>query len=170
MSMDDGVVVADKAALKVTALVTAALWGKFFLTVSGQGKQRFLSSNRPPEDGRWGIHNKEKPTGFGLNDSPASMKEQVEKQQRWDRIVMNDLENIPIGLIVSWASAFVSGLDGTSDGFSTLHIVGVLMFGVGRVGHTISYINALQPHRTWSYATALLGVFLMLISLIGNVF
>ncbi len=36
---------------------------------------------------------------------------------------MNDLENIPIGLIVSWASAFVSGLDGTSDGFSTLHIV-----------------------------------------------
>ena len=55
--------------------------------------------------------NKEKGNGFALateaSDEPVakSAKKEIETQMRWDRIVQNDLENLPLGFLVAWVRA-----------------------------------------------------------------
>ena len=66
---------------------------------------------------------------------------------RWNRILINDLENIPIALIVFWASVIVSGKEWNQ--YITTISMGLFMFF--RSTHTISYANSLQPYRSLSY-------------------
>ena len=59
--------------------------------------------------------NKEKGNGFTLatdaSDEPVakSAKKEIETQMRWDRIVQNDLENLPLGFVVAWVRAAAEG-------------------------------------------------------------
>jgi glutathione S-transferase len=56
----------------------------------------------------------------------------------WERIVRNDMENIFMGLIVTWGSLF-------SAANALAHSVCVVIFTVSRILHTLSYAYELQP-------------------------
>ncbi|KAJ3412718.1 hypothetical protein HDV05_000346 [Chytridiales sp. JEL 0842] len=70
---------------------------------------------------------------------------------RWQRILMNDLENIPIGLLVAWGSAF-------SPKSVKTHIVLVMAFAALRCGHTWAYAKGVQPWRSLCWFGGVLSV------------
>ena len=85
------------------------------------------------------------------------LKEAREDEARWTRIVMNDLENIPLALIIFWGSSFV--LLKSYDFYGIL----LLSFVLGRLSHTTCFRFGLQPWRSISYLVAILGVFINLL-------
>lgn len=65
---------------------------------------------------------------------------------RWRRIVANDLENIPLGLIVLWSAGMAVSAKGSkaADGV----IVLTSLFTIFRFCYTYAFIKKLQPWRT----------------------
>jgi glutathione S-transferase len=144
-------------AKKATVAATALLALRAVVVMWIQGGNRFKTGYRPPEDAALGPANG-KSQGFGLQQ--RSEKEQDEKklkyyqelETRWARIVQNDLENIPIGLLVAWGSLQAPPAN------PTLHAALVMGFVVGRFGHTWAYAKAKQPHRTLFWAAGVLSM------------
>ena len=86
-----------------------------------------------------------------------------EMVQRAARVWHNDLENIPIFLILALVYA-IAGLS------TTAFVIYCLGFTIARILHTILYFNASQPGRTISYAVgALISLALMIHLLVGFV-
>jgi glutathione S-transferase len=140
----------------VIALIwcTTVLFLKFAVTISIQGKQRFAAGTRPPEDISLTFFSQGTKQSFGMETTGAeeeSLKKSRILDERWKRIVMNDLENIPLGLIV----AIVSILAG---GNQVLNVVCLIVFTVCRIGHTVTYALELQPHRALFWGTAIVAV------------
>ena len=106
-----------------------------FPFIWNQGKARFVAGHRPPEDEmlvpRAGSQSFDGSAQLAKKgDGPEIMKRQL-NEKRWTRIVANDLENIPIGLILSWGGL----LCGRSQ---VLHGYLVLGFAASRYTHTAS--------------------------------
>jgi glutathione S-transferase len=140
----------------IIALVwcTTILFLKFVVTLSIQGKQRFAAGSRPPEDISLDFFSKGTKQSFGM-DSAGTEEESVRQlkmlDERWKRIVLNDLENIPFGLIVTIVSILAGGNQ-------VVNAVGLVVFTVCRIGHTVSYALELQPHRALFWGTAIVAV------------
>ncbi|KAJ1540168.1 hypothetical protein HK405_011805 [Cladochytrium tenue] len=135
---------ADAAAaatdLRVTAFGALALAVKFYLTITIQGGQRFRGGSRPPEDkGLLRVPGAAAVQSFGTDQASVSAKARLD-DIRWQRIVNNDLENLPLGLILAYASL-------QSPASHTVHRVAVITFVVSRILHTWAYANKKQPHR-----------------------
>ncbi|KAI8908922.1 hypothetical protein EDD86DRAFT_267095 [Gorgonomyces haynaldii] len=126
---------------RILALTTTALVLKFYVTTTIQGGKRFKGGSRPPEDAKLSLNPKGKNQGFlpKEDDHPAS-KKAVAEDLRWQRIVLNDLENIPIGLAVGFVSVYV----GANKFVNSLAL---LTFCGARIAHSYAYANQLQPHR-----------------------
>ncbi|KAI8820373.1 uncharacterized protein EV422DRAFT_68085 [Fimicolochytrium jonesii] len=149
----------DTQAFAATSLATTVLLVKFLMTVGIQGGHRFKAGSRPPEDAKLGLASK---IGKGVvqnygvgeadkNDDPKVKKAKMDSL-RWNRIVMNDLENIPFGLIAAWSSLLAP--------FSAkVHTVLVLGFAAARVFHTIVYAKELQPHRGAAWGAGWVFIF-----------
>jgi uncharacterized MAPEG superfamily protein len=75
----------------------------------------------------------------------------------------NDLENIPIFLILAWIYVAAGNL---SVGTFELYCV---IFVVARILHTIFYINAVQPARTIVFTIGLFAMLAMAIHLLIRV-
>lgn len=89
------------APLQATATATLALLVKHIVTVFAQGGARFGAGMRPPEDvcfmpqaGTQSFDGTAKTAEKGNEDK--GLKKAREIEQRWTRIVANDLENIPL--------------------------------------------------------------------------
>ncbi|GAB5035377.1 membrane associated eicosanoid glutathione metabolism-like domain protein [Nannochloropsis oceanica] len=144
------------APLQATAAATLALLVKHIVTVFAQGGARFGAGMRPPEDvcfmpqaGTQSFDGTAKTAEKGNEDK--GLKKAKEIEQRWTRIVANDLENIPLGLIIAWG-ALQSPLSASA------HIVLVFSFAVSRVLHTVTYAMGKQPHRAITFFGGLLSV------------
>ena len=61
------------------------------------GGKRFPAGSRPPEDFKLSLNKKKTPQNFQSTSSDVSERAR-QAEQRWLRIVQNDLENIPFGL------------------------------------------------------------------------
>jgi uncharacterized MAPEG superfamily protein len=85
--------------------------------------------------------------------------QEPEMVQRASRAWRNDLENIPIFLILAWIYV-MAGLSATAF---TIYCV---VFMVARIVHTICYINSIQPWRTVAFT---IGTAAM-VALIVNIF
>jgi uncharacterized MAPEG superfamily protein len=111
------------------------------LTTTIQGGKRFVGGSRPPEDEKLSLNPKGKTQNFGIKkeEDEKSLKRQ-EEDVRWQRIVLNDLESLPFGLLFSWISLF-------SSYSNKVHNIFVIAYTVGRILHTYSYAKSLQPHR-----------------------
>lgn len=94
----------------------------------------------------------------GEGGPPKEQLAALAEEQRWNRVVMNDLENLPLGLIVAWASYHCCAAQARTTSVFVAHNVMVIFFLVGRVGHTLAYAYALQPWRSLMYMLGLLGV------------
>jgi uncharacterized MAPEG superfamily protein len=98
-------------------------------------------------------------------------------EARWQRITQNDLENLPLGNVLMWASVVTilyMDLARTADPLSSgesssvvwLHGVACCLYLGGRIGHTICYANQLQPWRTMTFSVGFVGMLLLAISMV----
>ena len=158
-------VMVNEVVLKHTAIVTGTLLLKFQFTNFLLGGKRIESGARPPEDeklfgikaGPQDFDGTSKVLAFEKRDDEKSL-EKVRKAQleerRSARLVMNDLENIPLGLIVAW-------MDVLCGGHPTVHILCVWLFCLGRCTHSYAYMKALQPMRAIGFGFGLLSTIIL---------
>jgi glutathione S-transferase len=78
--------------------------------------------------------------------------------QRASRAWLNDLENIPIFLILCGIYV-AAGLS------TTAFVIYCLVFMAARIAHTIFYLNAIQPMRTISYTVGAITAMTLMIHL-----
>jgi len=89
-------------AQQATLTCTTVLLLKFLATTTIQGGKRFKAGSRPPEDASFKLDGANENQDFGIdNRVQANLRE---ADARWQRIVLNDVESIPLSLIVAWAS------------------------------------------------------------------
>jgi glutathione S-transferase len=82
--------------------------------------------------------------------------------ERASRAWRNDLENIPIFLIVAWIYVY-AGLSVSA------FVIYCLVFMAARVAHTICYLNAIQPARTIAFTIGALTMLVLMIHLFFGV-
>ena len=142
----------DQLALRTTVACTTVLLGKFYLSLFKQGITRFAVGSRAPEDGAVTMLSKGKVQNFnsGEADDKAVKPHHKEAEQRWLRIVQNDLENIPFGLLVGWAGLLTGG----TSAHSTLFTV----FTACRILHTVFYAAGVQPWRAIAFSAGVFSV------------
>jgi uncharacterized MAPEG superfamily protein len=78
--------------------------------------------------------------------------------ERASRAWRNDLENIPIFLIIAWIYVYA----GLSAGAFVIYCI---VFMAARVTHTICYLNAIQPARTIAFTVGALTMLAMMIQI-----
>jgi glutathione S-transferase len=88
--------------------------------------------------------------------------EEAPMVKRGARAWHNDLENIPIFLILAWIYV-TAGLSVNA------FFVYCAIFVVARIVHTICYLNAIQPLRTIAFTVGALTTLAMLIQLLAKV-
>lgn len=123
-------------AIQATSIVTLSLWIKVLYSNLVLGGAKVKAGKRAPEDTYQMSQDRAKPEALAEVD-------------RTQRIVNNDMENVPYGLILAWGSIFcLSRLATVDDQLYTAHSVLVAVFGGMRVGHTIAYRFALSYTRS----------------------
>lgn len=150
---------------KVWAASTCALYVKCMVTTAVQGGKAFESGTRPPEDARLNLARRFKGVKqtYGLESSvpkggdekdEARLLAAREEDHRWRRIVSNDLETIPIGLLVFGAGVL-------TDANTAVHVLAMASFTGCRIAHTVAYARKMQPQRGYlwmaAHASVLLG-------------
>ncbi|SRR5579875_187482 len=90
--------------------------------------------------------------GAKLASSEPPLVERASKAWR------NDLENIPIFLILAWIYVYAGLAAGA-------FIVYCVLFMLGRITHTLCYLNAIQPGRTIAFAVGALTMLALMIHL-----
>jgi uncharacterized MAPEG superfamily protein len=98
--------------------------------------------------------NPEDATTFGGQAVP----EEPEMVRRAARAWRNDLENIPMFLILAWIYV-IAGLSATA--FTVYCIV----FMAARIVHTICYINSIQPWRTVAFTIGAITMVALIVHL-----
>ncbi|CAI5746208.1 unnamed protein product [Peronospora destructor] len=141
--------------VKIYVVCSSVLYLKFLLATCVQGSKRFLSGGRPPEDSRMSLAKGRKQTyGLDKTDDEKMLKAR-EVEQRWTRIVANDLESIPFALFIFGCGVLVGSN-------SAVHAGAMIIYTVARCLYTYVYAHAIQPHRAICYilnvVTTLVGV------------
>eukprot|EP00457_Paulinella_chromatophora_P015838 gb/GEZN01016522.1/.p1 GENE.gb/GEZN01016522.1/~~gb/GEZN01016522.1/.p1 ORF type:complete len:175 (-),score=20.43 gb/GEZN01016522.1/:262-786(-) len=151
--------------IQTTAICTALLWLKFVVSNVSLGGAKLQAGARAPED----VYQKKPPTtgtelrqqDFGDKPPPQPPLE-LQNLDRAQRIVNNDLENIPLTLIMSWASVLVIALCSPSkvqDGLAKAHTIFIVIFTAMRILHTIAYSMKKSSARSLFWIIALLCSF-----------
>lgn len=148
-------------AIKASSLATSLLTVKMLGTSVIQGGVRFKTGFRPPEDQGLMANSETSGQNYGAalnkeqtNKEREAYEEALKQETRWVRIIQNDMENIPVGMIVMWGAAL-------SPYSSIVHTVAAGTFCVARYGHTYAYANALQPQRALAWFAGVLSVLAM---------
>jgi uncharacterized MAPEG superfamily protein len=74
----------------------------------------------------------------------------------------NDLENIPIFLIIAWIYVY-AGLSASA------FVIYCIVFMIARIAHTICYLNAIQPWRTVAFTVGALTMLVIMVQLFVGV-
>ncbi|GAB9465941.1 Inorganic phosphate transporter 1-6 [Globisporangium polare] len=139
--------------LKTYVVCTAVLYFKFVRVTMIQAKKTFDAGGRPPEDKRLPLAKGRPPQTYGLASDLKDEKilKAREVDYRWRRIVQNDLESIPLALLIFGGGVFAGG--------NELVQCGALLAYTGlRCFHTYAYANKLQPHRAWCWRLGVVAV------------
>ena len=81
---------------------------------------------------------------FGDNIAEIPDENAINAHTRWSKIIQNDIENIPMGLILNWGSLLCNANPAYHLGLNCMMVF-------GRVMHTVSYAYGLMPHRSLAY-------------------
>ena len=125
-------------AVRATAVLTILLWAKVAATNLGLGGAKNNAGGRAPED------------TYQKKTEEVSDEAKV-AQDRAQRMVNNDLENIPYTIAMAWGSVFCIYFGGDEvlrDQQALAHIVLYSLFTVARFGHSIAYAKAWAYPRT----------------------
>jgi microsomal prostaglandin-E synthase 1 len=142
-------------AVQAYALCIITLFVKFFVTARFQGAAKYRVGGRAPEDASFGpILGKPRTSqNLGVNADPKDerMLKLRALEQRWDRILMNDLETLPFALFL-FGAALLLECDGP------LLTASMVVFTLSRFWYTYYYAKAKQPHRTLTYGVGILAL------------
>eukprot|EP00622_Pseudochattonella_farcimen_P008150 FR744325.1.p1 GENE.FR744325.1~~FR744325.1.p1 ORF type:complete len:157 (+),score=17.96 FR744325.1:54-473(+) len=126
------------------------------------GGARISAGARPPEDKSLfpkagvqdfsGSAKLEKRSSDG-GEKAAKARKSKDFETRAARLVMNDLENIPLGLIVAWMGVLCGGN-------RWIHLASLWAFCLGRLVHSYCYAKAIQPWRAISWGVAFGATFI----------
>ena len=136
-------------AVRSTALLSLLLWTKVAITNLGLGGAKMIAGARAPED-------------FYQKKTEEASAEALAAKDRSQRIVNNDLENIPYTMALAWGAMFLIffGADeSTRDSQSMAHIVLFTIFVVARICHSVVYSMGLSVPRSAAWATGFLCTF-----------
>ena len=123
-------------AVQATAVLSAVLWFKVFATNIGLGGAKNNAGTRPAED------------TYQKNAADATEEDKT-NLDRAQRIVNNDLENIPYTMVLAWGSVYCIGLAGArAESHAVAHVVLYTIFVVSRYAHSIVYIKGLSTARS----------------------
>merc|ERR1712195_33144 len=144
--------VVNPACLKTTMICSVVLLLKQLFSNMGTGGARVKSGGRPPEDQK--LFTKEGNQDFDGHGRESSPEQTLADQNtmRKLRIVQNDLENVPIGMLLMFISLLVSSQ------YPTSHMVFTILFTFSRIVHTVSYELKLQPHRALGWFGAVIAM------------
>jgi glutathione S-transferase len=126
--------------VRVFVACSAVLFAKFLTVVSIQGMKSFRSGGRPPEDDGLKVTKIKQTYGLNADVKDERILKAREIEHRWRRIIANDLEQIPLTLII-----FAGGILANSN--TTVHSAALVVFTVARCLHSYVYANSMQPHR-----------------------
>jgi uncharacterized MAPEG superfamily protein len=147
-----GNVAMDIQALRATALLSILLWTKVAFTNFGLGGAKMNAGGRAPED--------------TYQKSAEEVTEEAKvAQDRAQRIVNNDLENIPYTMALAWGSMIcIFFMDGsvparTRDQHSMAQIILYSLFVVARIGHSVAYAKGLSYPRTAAFVLGFMSTF-----------
>ena len=133
-------------------IITVVLLFKSTIVVSCAAN----SANHPPED-----------ASFNLPPPPQEIK-------RRDRSMMNDIENLPIHLLVFWLALIVQCFVNMVGQYGTQGTIGLTVlftiYGAARFFYSIFYGFGLQPFRSISYIIALICVYITAALLLYSAF
>ena len=149
----------QEVSLPALAICSFLLWAKMFVTLVLQGSK----SQRPPED----LNKTENGSSSDLeaggdHDNTADVKDAKDfilleskftLSERWNRIVRNDLENIPMALILAWGS-YVADTETFGNTYNYCVAILICLFTFFRFGHTVCYAKRIQPWRSICYLTS----------------
>jgi glutathione S-transferase len=142
------------SSVKVYVTCVVVLYIKFLIATFIQATKTFQAGFRSPEDNGH-VLAKDRQQNYGLFSNDAEDDEATRNAKmlevRWKRLVLNDLEALPLGLIVFGAGLFVDTHEG-------VHIAAMIVFTVARICHTIAYGMWLQPHRAYCWRTGVLAI------------
>ena len=125
-------------ALRATATLSILLWSKVAFTNLGLGGAKMNAGGRAPED--------------TYQKSADEVTEEAKvAQDRAQRMVNNDLENIPYTMVLAWGSMFCIYFmenESVRDQHAMAQIILYSLFVVARIGHSIAYAKGLAYPRT----------------------
>lgn len=121
-------------AIQATAVLSAVLWFKVFSTNIGLGGAKNNAGTRPAED------------TYQKNAAEATEEDKT-NLDRAQRIVNNDLENIPYTMVLAWGSLYCINQAG-AESHAFAHIVLYTIFVASRFAHSIVYIKGLSTARS----------------------
>lgn len=137
--------------IRFTAVLTFVLWFKVWAVNIGLGGTKLSAGLRAPEDSQ-----------VKTEDAAEGAKEAADRAQR---MVNNDLENIPYTMLLAWAAVFCITFDSpesvvtTRETLSVLHIIFYSIFVVCRIFHSVSYALGFSKPRTVFYLLGCMSSF-----------
>ena len=143
--------------IKTSALVTFLIYLKFFISNMRWGFLKGQANLRATED--------------SMNNANAT-PDDVDRANHAGRIIQNDMENFPMGLVVIWAGVVtISGsfmyLD-APEGFCTAHLIFTAMWAALRVIHTIVYELKIGLLRSVTFMLSMCCLFgLMILTVVA---
>lgn len=160
--------------IQATAILSLLLWTKVVATNLGLGGAKAKAGTRAPEDTyQHQRTSNDDNDNDNDNDDGGVSAAVAAANDRAQRIVNNDLENIPYTMVMAWGalvSIIMVGAGGDTVTLGRLclaHTVLYSTFVAMRIMHSIAYIYALAYVRTFvwaigllcSFGLAILGVF-----------
>lgn len=122
--------------VRVYALCACVMYIKFLATTMIQGRKAFSAGTRAPEDNSLPMAKGQPSQGFRQAEAPTvdhQVRQAMDEETRWKRVIQNDLESIPIAFVVFWAAIAV----GASQALSCVLMI---VYTAARVTHTIVFV------------------------------
>lgn len=142
-------------AVQATAVLSVLLWTKVFVTNIGLGGAKMYAGTRPAED-------------TYQKSAETATEEEKQNLDRAQRIVNNDLENIPYTMVLAWGSIYCIGSaaarSGGVDSAALAHIALFTVFTVSRYAHSIVYMRGLSSARSIAWLIGALCSFAIAIN------
>ncbi|CAK4067025.1 unnamed protein product [Aphanomyces euteiches] len=146
--------------LRIATVCTLVLYLKMIVALGVQGTVKFKSGARAPEDLAHAQAKSEEPVAA---TDPEELRKAKEREHRWNRIVGNDMENIPLGIILAWVSIMAGG---NTSATSVLFI----LFTVCRVVHTVAFANGVFLPRTLAWQIGVLSTLCLAVTAVIGAF
>lgn len=151
--------------VQALAVCTLVLYVKFLGTTMIQGRRGFDAGTRVPEDNAL-PQARGKPDqsfDFHLDHPDEVVRTAIHDELRWKRIVQNDIEAIPLALLV-----FVVSI--TSGANKTVNVAALVVFTCARVLHTVAYSSKWPLARMCAWLVGVLSILTGAINGVAGVF